>query len=70
VELFAAIVLFVAALFNVIAWPRFFRRILADERAHDTAGRWTAFATVHFVLMVIALVIAAAAVLAGILLLV
>ena len=69
-ELFAAIVLFVAALFNVVAWPRFFRRILADERAHDANGRWTRFATVHFVLLVIALVIAVVAVVAGILLLV
>ncbi len=68
-DIFAAVVLFVAALFNVVAWPRFFRRILADERAHDADGKWTRFATVHFMLMIIALVIAAAAVIAGILVL-
>lgn len=68
-ELFAAIVLFVAALFNAVAWPRFFQRILADERAHDASGRWTRFASVHFVLMLIALVIAVVAIVAGVLLL-
>lgn len=69
-EFFAAIVLFLAALFNLVAWPQFWRRVLADERAHDAAGRWTRFATVHFVLLVVALAIAAAAIIAGILLLV
>lgn len=69
-NIFAAVVLFVAAVFNVIAWPRFFRRILADERAHDAAGRWTRFASVHFILMLVALVIALAALVAGVLLLV
>ena len=68
-ELFAAIILFISALFNVIAWPRFFKRVSADPRARDTAGNTTTFYRVHAVLLGIALAIAAASVLAGMLLL-
>ena len=67
---FAAVVLFVGALFNLVAWPRFFQRVAKDSRARDAAGKPTTFYTVHFVLLLIALVIAVAAVVAGILLLV
>lgn len=67
---FAAVVLFIGALFNVVAWPRFFRRVAADARARDAAGRPTTFWRVHFVLLLIALAIAGASVVAGILLLV
>ncbi len=67
---FAATVLFVAAVFNVWAWPTFFRRVTRDPRARDESGRPTAFYRVHLVLVVVALVIAAAAILAGVLLLV
>ncbi|QWS34235.1 hypothetical protein AABM26_12225 [Curtobacterium aetherium] len=67
---FAAVVLFIGAVFNVIAWPRFFQRVAKDTRARDAAGRPTTFWRVHFVLLLIALAIAAASVLAGILLLV
>ena len=66
---FAAIVLFVNAAFNVFAWPRFFTRVKNDPRARDTAGRPTTFYTVHLVLLLIALTIAAASLIAGILLL-
>lgn len=68
-EMFAAIILFISALFNVISWPRFFKRVSADPRARDVAGKATAFYRVHAVLLGIALVIAAASVLAGMLLL-
>ncbi|MBH0010226.1 hypothetical protein ESZ53_01175 [Salinibacterium sp. UTAS2018] len=68
-ELFAAIVLFVSALFNVVAWPRFFKRVSSDSRARDAAGGTTAFYRVHAVLLGIALAIAAASVIAGVLLL-
>jgi len=68
-ELFAAVVLFLSALFNVIAWPRFFKRVSADSRARDAAGKVTAFYRVHAVLLVIALALAAASVAAGTLLL-
>lgn len=67
---FAALVLFIGAVFNVITWPRFFQRVASDPRARDAAGRTTTFWTVHFVLLVIAIVIAVASVVAGILLLV
>jgi len=66
----AAIVLFVNAVFNVLVWPRFLKRIAADPRARDEQGRATAFLTVHVVLIVAALVVAAASLVAGILLLV
>ncbi len=65
----AAVVLFVAAAFNVFAWPTFIRRVARDPRAHDEAGRPTRFLTVHVVLLVVALVIAAAAIVAGVLVL-
>jgi hypothetical protein len=68
-ELFAAIVLFIGALFNVVAWPRFFRRVSADLRARDSDGKVTAFYRVHAVLLAIALLLAAASVIAGMLLL-
>lgn len=67
---FAAVVLFLGAVFNVVAWPRFFQRVAKDPRARDAAGRPTAFWRVHLVLVVIALAIAVASVVAGILLLV
>ncbi len=69
VNVFAAVVLLVSAVFNVVAWPRFMRRIAADPRATDAAGRRTRFYTVHLVLLVIALVIAAACVVAAVLIL-
>jgi hypothetical protein len=68
-ELFAAIVLFLSALFNIVAWPRFFKRVSSDPRGRDAAGKSTAFYRVHAVLLAIALLLAAASVVAGILLL-
>ncbi|KTR07392.1 SCO4848 family membrane protein [Curtobacterium luteum] len=67
---FAALVLFIGAVFNVVAWPRFFQRVAKDPRARDAAGRPTTFWRVHFVLVVTALVIAVASVVAGILVLI
>jgi hypothetical protein len=69
VIVFAAVVLFANALFNVVAWPRFYPRIAADPRARDAEGRRTVFYTVHVVLIVIALVLAAASAVAGVLIL-
>ncbi|WP_029289985.1 SCO4848 family membrane protein [Cellulomonas sp. HZM] len=63
---FAAVVLLLGALFNVVAWPRFLQRIAADPRARDEAGRRTTFFRVHLVLMLIALTIAAASVVAAV----
>jgi len=67
---FAAIVLFLNAVFNVVAWPRFFARVRSDQRARDAAGRATPFLVVHGVLMTVALLLAAASAVAGVLLLV
>ncbi|MCJ1713317.1 SCO4848 family membrane protein [Curtobacterium sp. VKM Ac-2922] len=67
---FAAVVLFVGALFNLVAWPRFFQRVAKDTRARDASGRPTTFYRVHLVLLVIAMAITLASVVAGILLLV
>lgn len=67
---FAAVVLFLGAVFNVITWPRFFQRVATDTRARDAAGKPTTFYMVHLVLLLVALAIAVASVIAGILLLV
>ena len=69
-EILAAVVLFVSAMFNVVTWPRFFKRVATDPRARDAAGKPTTFYTVHLVLVIIALVLAAASVVVGIALLV
>ena len=65
----AVFLLFANVLFNVIAWPRFYPRIAADPRARDEQGRRTTFYTVHVVLIVIALVLAAASAVIGVVLL-
>lgn len=67
---FAAIVLFLNALFNIFAWPRFFTRVRKDPRARDAAGRATPFLVVHAVLLGVALVLAVVSVVAGVLVLV
>ena len=65
----AAVLLFVNAAFNAVVWPRFFPRIANDARARDAQGRRTPFYTVHVVLISIALVLAAASVVVGVLIL-
>lgn len=55
----AIAVLLIGAVFNVVTWPTFLRRVARDPRATDAAGRRTRFYTVHLVLVVIALVLAA-----------
>lgn len=69
VTILAAAVLFVNAAFNGWAWPAFFRRVVRDPRSRDDTGRPTAFYRVHLVLLVIALGIAAASAVAGVLVL-
>lgn len=69
-SIIAAIVLFLNALFNVFAWPRFFARVRNDSRARDAGGRATPFLVVHAVLLGVALLLAVLSVVAGILLLV
>jgi hypothetical protein len=69
VSLLVAVILFANALFNVVAWPQFLRRVARDPRARDAEGRPTAFLRVHLVLVTIALVLAAASLVGGILVL-
>ena len=64
-----AVILFANALFNAVAWPQFLRRVAKDPRARDAAGRATAFLRVHVVLVVIALALAAASLIGGVVLL-
>jgi hypothetical protein len=67
---FAALVLFANALFNVVAWPRFFQRVRGDRRARDAAGAATPFLIVHAVLLGVAMLLAALSAVAGVLVLV
>lgn len=65
-----AVILFANALFNAVAWPQFLRRVARDPRARDAAGRATPFLRVHVVLVTIALALAAASAVGGIVLLI
>lgn len=60
-----ALLLLINAAFNVVVWPRFWKRVSDDPRARDEHGRPTRFRTVHAVLIGLALVIALASALAG-----
>ena len=66
--LLASIALLVGAVFIVLVWPSFYRRVSNDPRARDENGRPTRFLTVHAVLVLTALVIGVAQALLGILL--
>ncbi|MCU1404648.1 MAG: hypothetical protein JWQ43_951 [Glaciihabitans sp.] len=61
------VLLIINALFNVVVWPRFYKRVSADPRARDSSGRSTTFLRVHLVLVAIALVLAAASATAAVL---
>ncbi|RWZ61184.1 hypothetical protein ELQ92_09145 [Labedella populi] len=65
-----AIALFVNAAFNVVVWPRFLSRIAHDPRARAADGSRTSFYRVHLVLITVALLIAAASVILGVIALV
>lgn len=66
---FLIAILLAGAVFNVITWPTFLRRVARDPRATDADGRRTRFYTVHLVLVVIALLLAALFVVGAVLLL-
>ena len=59
--------LLINALFNIVVWPQFYRRISQDPRARDAAGKATTFLRVHVILISIALLIAAASILGAVL---
>jgi hypothetical protein len=65
-----AILLIVNGIFNVVVWPTFFRRVARDPRARDAAGRPTRFLVVHAVIVGLALVLAVASAVVGIMALV
>lgn len=54
------------AVFNVLVWPAFYRRVAKDPRSRDAAGKATRFLGVHIVLVMIALVLALASIIAAI----
>ncbi|WP_295826387.1 SCO4848 family membrane protein [uncultured Microbacterium sp.] len=58
--------LFANAVFNVVVWPRFFRRVAKDQRARNAEGKPTPFLIVHAVLIALALVLALASAIAAI----
>ena len=61
-----SVLLLVNAVFNVLVWPIFFRRITRDPRARDTAGKPTRFLIVHAVLIGAALLLAIVSAMAAI----
>ena len=62
-------ILIANAVFNAVTWPTFFRRVNRDPRARDAAGKVTPFFTVHLVLLITGLTLAALSLLgAGLLL--
>jgi hypothetical protein len=68
--MFAAIMLLVNAAYNLVVWPRFWKRVTADPRSRDASGGTTPFYRVHAVLIAIALLIALVSAIAGVVLLI
>ncbi|MFI2489623.1 SCO4848 family membrane protein [Promicromonospora kroppenstedtii] len=62
-----SVVLIVTALWNLLIWPRFWQRIVADPRSRDADGRPTTFLTVHSVLIAVSLVLGLAVGVLGVL---
>jgi len=61
-----AILLFLNAAFNVVVWPRFYKRVANDPRARDTTGKATTFLKVHAILIAVALLLAVISAAAGV----
>ena len=62
-----AVLLLINAIFNVIVWPRFYKRVRTDPRARDASGRPTPFLRVHAIIVTIALVLAGVSAIAAVL---
>ena len=65
----AAVLLFANALFNLVAWPRFYPRIASDARATAADGSRTAFYRVHVILIAIAIALGVLSAVGGVLVL-
>ncbi|MEC5184395.1 putative membrane protein [Cryobacterium sp. MP_3.1] len=65
-----AILLLLNAVWNVVVWPRFYKRVSQDGRARDAAGKPTSFLIVHAVLVGVSLLLAAASAVVAVLALV
>ncbi|GAA1746811.1 SCO4848 family membrane protein [Aeromicrobium alkaliterrae] len=50
-----AILLLVVGLWNLVIWPQFAKRIMADPRSRDESGGRTTFFNVHAVLISVSL---------------
>ena len=61
-----AILLILNGVFNVVVWPTFFRRVLKDPRARDSAGKPTRFLIVHAVIVAVALLLAVVSMVVGV----
>lgn len=66
---FAGVLLLVNAVYNAVVWPRFWTRVAKDPRARDEQGRATTFLKVHAVLIGVALLLAAASAVVGLIVL-
>lgn len=65
-EIVLAVLLLANAAFNVIVWPRFYKRVAGDPRARDENGRATPFLRVHAMLIGVALLLALVSAVAGV----
>ncbi len=65
----ASVLLFANALFNLVAWPRFYPRIASDARATAADGGRTAFYRVHVILIAIAIALGVLSAVGGVLVL-
>ena len=61
-----SVLLLVNAVFNVVVWPIFFRRITRDPRARESAGKPTRFLIVHAVIIGLALLLAVVSAMAAV----
>jgi len=62
-----SLLLIVTALWNLLIWPQFFKRVVKDARARDASGKPTTFLKVHAVLIGVSLTLGLAVGVLGIL---
>lgn len=62
-----SLLLIASAVWSLVIWPPFLRRVLKDERSRDADGRGTTFLRVHVILIGVSLAFAGAVAALGIL---